>query len=69
MYNEFHGEDVTFDSIEFRTGQSLLELYEIEDVNPTSDMLVLLGYAIFIHCLSFSVLHIKHTLHRNSQAI
>jgi len=69
MYNEFHGEDVTFDSIQFGTGQSILELYEIEDVNPTSDMLVLLGYAIFIHCLSFSVLHIKHTVHRNSQAI
>ena len=32
-------------------------------------MLVLLGYAIFVHSLSFSVLHIKHTVQKNSQGV
>ena len=68
MYGEFHGDDITFNSEEFPTGESILELYEIEDVSRTNDMIVLLCYALGVHCLSLLVLHFKFVLHKNRQA-
>ena len=67
MDNEFGGDDITFDSEEFPTGQAVLEQYEIGNVNQTNDMLVLLGYSVFIHLLSFAVLHLKHVRHKKNQ--
>lgn len=67
MYNEFHGDDVKFDSVEFPTGEAILELYEIENVNPVKDMIVLICYAIGLHLCSVVVLHVKYILHKAGQ--
>ena len=60
MFNEFNGQDFP-DAAEygFATGADVLALYEIEDVNPRNDMIVLIGYAAIIHMLSFGWLHFK----------
>lgn len=60
MFNEFNGQDFP-DATEygFATGADVLALYEIEDVNPRNDMIVLVGYAAVIHMLSFTWLHLK----------
>ena len=68
MYGEFHGNDTTFNSKEFPTGESILELYEIEDVSRTNDMIVLLCYALGVHCLSLLVLHLNYLRNKNHQA-
>jgi len=68
MYNEFHGDNVTFDSVEFPDGRSILNLYEIENVNPTTDMYILIIYAIGTHMVSFAILHINHMIHKKKQA-
>ena len=68
MYGEFHGDDVTFDSEQFPTGNSILKLYEIEDVNRAHDMIILLCYALGVHCISLVVLHVKHIMYRRHQA-
>eukprot|EP00538_Stauroneis_constricta_P000453 CAMPEP_0119555380 /NCGR_PEP_ID=MMETSP1352-20130426/7618_1 /TAXON_ID=265584 /ORGANISM="Stauroneis constricta, Strain CCMP1120" /LENGTH=914 /DNA_ID=CAMNT_0007602133 /DNA_START=1 /DNA_END=2743 /DNA_ORIENTATION=- len=60
MMTEFDGE--TFDTPQFPTGEDVLKFYEIEDVNRGNDMLVLAGYAVALHLMSFVVLHIRHTL-------
>jgi len=60
MFNEFNGQ--TFPDAAtygFATGADVLSLYEIEDVNPRNDMLVLILYAAVIHMLSFAWLHLK----------
>ena len=62
MYSEFSGDDVRFESAEFRTGFDVLRLYEIDDVNRTHDMIVLLCYSICVHLLSFIVLHVKYVM-------
>jgi hypothetical protein len=67
MFHEFSGDSVIFDSFEFPTGMDVLRVYEIEDVDPTSDMIVLLCYSIIIHILSFIVLHLRHVLHKAKQ--
>ncbi len=60
MYKEFHGQDYPDAGM---TGQEILETYEIEDVNPAHDMIVLIGYAAVIHLFSFLVLWGKHVVH------
>lgn len=67
MDNEFGGDNITFDSQEFPTGQAVLEQYEIGNVNQTNDMIVLVGYSVFIHLLSFAVLHLKYVRHKKNQ--
>jgi hypothetical protein len=66
MYNEFSG-DVVFDSVEFPTGMDVLKFYEIEDVNPASDMIVLLIYAVIINAISIIVLFTKNVRHKGKQ--
>lgn len=63
MYNEFNGQNYPDAGM---TGLQILETYEIEDVNPTENMLVLIGYAAVIHLFSFLVLWGKHAWHLRS---
>lgn len=67
MYKEFAGDNVTFDSSSFPTGMDVLAFYEIDDVNPKKDMLVLVLYATIINAISMILLHVKHVLHRGRQ--
>jgi len=67
MYKEFSGENVVFNSVEFPTGMDVLRVYEIENVNPTNDMIVLFCYSVIIHILSFIVLHLRHVMHKAKQ--
>jgi ABC-type multidrug transport system permease subunit len=64
MVTEFRGDKVFTGSDAFKTGEDVLEFYEIEDVNRAHDMITLAGYALFIHCLSCLVLHLRHTMFR-----
>lgn len=57
MFNEFKGQEYPDANM---SGQKILETYEIEDVEPINDMMVLIGYAAVIHCLSFAVLWGKY---------
>jgi len=66
MFKEFSG-NVVFDSTTFPTGIDVLKFYEIEDVNPSTDMFVLLVYAIVINIISVGVLHLKHIQHKAKQ--
>eukprot|EP00540_Astrosyne_radiata_P020404 CAMPEP_0116827116 /NCGR_PEP_ID=MMETSP0418-20121206/2916_1 /TAXON_ID=1158023 /ORGANISM="Astrosyne radiata, Strain 13vi08-1A" /LENGTH=591 /DNA_ID=CAMNT_0004455847 /DNA_START=63 /DNA_END=1838 /DNA_ORIENTATION=+ len=61
MFSEFHDRD-ELDSTQFPTGMAVLKAYEIEDVHRGNDMLVLVGYAIVLHLLSFMVLSLRYTL-------
>ena len=63
MYKEFHGQVYPDAGL---TGQEVLDTYEIEDVNPTNDMIVLIGYAAVIHFFSFAVLWGKHIYQRRN---
>lgn len=67
MFHEFSGDGIAFDSVEFPTGMDVLRVYEIENVNPTNDMIVLLCYSVVIHILSFIVLHLRHVMHKAKQ--
>ena len=59
MYGEFCCEDdVTFEG-PYTTGKEVLEAFEIDNVNRSSDMIVLLGYALAIHAISLVVLHLR----------
>lgn len=49
-----------FDSIQFQTGEQVLEAFEIEDVNRVNDMIVLVFYAIILHLMSFAVLQCRY---------
>lgn len=69
MYSEFEGDDVKFDSVQFPTGMDVLRLYEIDDVNRTTDMIILLCYALGIHLMSFVVLHLKYIAHNRNQVV
>ena len=66
MFKEFSG-NVNFASTEFPTGMDVLKFYEIEDVNPSADMFVLLVYAIVMNLISVAVLHLKHIQHKAKQ--
>ena len=74
MYREFAGNS-DFDTIRvdsnstigFATGNEVLEFYQIDDVDPSFDMVVLVIYAVIIHLLSMIVLHIKQVMHRARQ--
>ena len=60
MYKEFANVDAIFESTQFPTGMDVLRAYEIDDVNPTNDMLILGFYGMMLHCLSFLYLLVKH---------
>jgi len=62
MYKEFSSSDANFDSSQFPTGMDVLRAYEIEDVNPVNNMVVLLCYGLVLHLISFGVLHLKYVL-------
>uniref|UniRef100_A0A6T6I738 ABC-2 type transporter transmembrane domain-containing protein n=1 Tax=Craspedostauros australis TaxID=1486917 RepID=A0A6T6I738_9STRA len=68
MKTEFDGR--TFDSELFPTGESVLQFYEIEDVNRDNDiqLLELAGYALSLHLCSFLVLHVRHTFYGRLEA-
>lgn len=62
MVTEFRGNETFTGSTTFQTGQDVLVFYEIEDVNRGHDMITLVGYALFVHCMSFVVLQLRYTL-------
>ncbi|CAB9519975.1 Putative white-brown complex homolog protein 30 [Seminavis robusta] len=66
MDNEFRGR--TFDSELFPTGEAVLKAFEIDDVNKTFDMIVLVGYAGVIHLVSFFVLVVKYNFFKGKLA-
>mmetsp|Transcript_18055 Transcript_18055/g.20821 ORF Transcript_18055/g.20821 Transcript_18055/m.20821 type:complete len:392 (-) Transcript_18055:308-1483(-) len=60
MYKEFSGQsypDAT--SVGYGTGELILEQFEIEEVVPWKDMVILMIYAAVIHTLSFIIVHVK----------
>jgi hypothetical protein len=60
MHNEFCcQEDVTFEG-PYQTGQDVLDAFEIGDVNREHDMVVLAGYGLIIHLVSFVVLYLRY---------
>lgn len=65
MFKEFSGQDYPDAGL---TGEEVLETYEIEEVNPTNDMIVLIGYAAVINLFSFLVLWGKHVWQSRSNA-
>ena len=68
MFSEFHDQeysDATGQGLS--KGNSILELYEISDVNRTHDMMTLLGYTMIIHLLSFIVLQYKYISSKKSK--
>jgi ABC-2 type transporter len=65
MVTEFGSLDKLTGSDAFRTGHDVLVFYEIEDVNRANDMVVLVGYALFVHILSFVVLHLRYRMFRS----
>jgi hypothetical protein len=66
MYKEFGG-DITFDSVAYPTGMDVLAFYEIDNVNPSNDMLVLVLYAAIINIICMILLHVKHVMHKRRQ--
>ncbi len=67
MVNEFKDNEMLFDSKEFPDGEAVLKAYEIDGVNITTDMFILLGYILFLHLISFVVLHLKFLKHQRNQ--
>lgn len=63
MVTEFQGQTFTGSEV-FPTGEAVLEYFEIADTNRRNDMFVLAGYAVFVHCMSFLVLTIRHSFLR-----
>ena len=61
MYNEFHTIK-HFDSGIFPDGQAVLEYYNMGNCDVTTDMIVLVGYALILQCLFYVVLLKKLTL-------
>jgi hypothetical protein len=55
MYNQFHGADGG------KFGEGLLKHYDMQDVDPTRNALILLGYAALFEVGLFLVLKIIHT--------
>lgn len=64
MVSEFRG-DEAYEGI-FATGNEVLKFYEIGNVDRFNDMMVLLGYAIIVHLVSFCILMARHNLFRGS---
>jgi ABC-type multidrug transport system ATPase subunit len=64
MVTEFRDEKVFTGNDDFKSGEDVLVFYEIEGVNRAHDMITLAGYALFIHCVSFLVLHLRYTMFR-----
>lgn len=65
MFNEFDGKvfPEAAGSI-FATGEDVLTFYEIEDVDPAKDMIVLVGYCLIIHLMSFMILYLRFYVFR-----
>lgn len=68
MYNEFAGQDVSFEGrnggVESITGKDILTRYEIDDVDPATDMIILAGYAVVVQLLSLIVLYLRYNAFR-----
>ena len=70
MFSEFHDQEYSDAKGQgLSKGNSILELYEISDVNRAHDMMTLVGYAMIIHLLSFIVLQYKHASSKKSNAL
>ena len=70
MFSEFHDQEYSDAKDQgLSKGNSILELYEISDVNRTHDMMTLVGYAMIIHLLSFIVLQYKYVTSKKSNAL
>jgi ABC-type multidrug transport system permease subunit len=52
-------EDAVFEG-PYSTGQQILDAYEIGDVNPTRDLIVIACYSLVIHLLSLLVLYLRY---------
>mmetsp|Transcript_4559 Transcript_4559/g.6571 ORF Transcript_4559/g.6571 Transcript_4559/m.6571 type:complete len:669 (-) Transcript_4559:78-2084(-) len=68
MFNEFDDPSVTYEaSISGEgtmTGEDVLERYEIDDVDPATDMVILACYAVVVHILSLVVLYLRYNAFR-----
>lgn len=62
MVTEFRGRE--FPGTQLPTGEDVLIFYEIEDTDRGKDMVILLGYTLVLHLLSFVVLHIRHSFYK-----
>lgn len=51
------------------SGNDILELYEIDDVNRSNDMVSLVVYALIIHLFSFVVLQLRYMSSRKENAM
>lgn len=60
MYSEFCCEDDVEYEGPYRTGKEVLQAFEIENVDRTRDMVVLLCYALVLHVLSLVVLQLRY---------
>merc|ERR1712176_829255 len=70
MFSEFHGQE--FPDAErqgLEKGDTVLELYEIEDINRALDMVTPVVYALIIHLLSFAVPQYKYASLRRNNAL
>ena len=59
MYIEFSGSENVFDSVKFPTGMDVLRAFEIDDVDYTHDMLVLVGYGAVVHLLCIGIILLR----------
>merc|ERR1711915_597521 len=63
MHNEFCCRNDMFEG-PYQSGEDVLELYEIDDVNPGTDMVILAVYALIIHIISLGVLYLRYNAFR-----
>ena len=67
MHNEFSGRefsavpDASGGALEARTGDSVLEAYDFEDVDKWTSMGVLVGMTVFYRVVTVLIMHYKHT--------
>jgi len=69
MFSEFHDQmypDAEGQGLE--NGNTVLEIYEIDDVNRANDMGILVGYAVIIHLISFIVIQYKYISMKKANA-
>jgi len=70
MFSEFRDQiypDAEGQGLE--TGNAVLAIYEIDDINRAHDMFILVGYTIIIHLFSFIVLQYKYSSMKKANAL
>jgi len=60
MYNEFHPIK-NLDSVLYEDGDAVLKFYDMEDINVTSDLIVLAVIALGLQLMFAAALYCLHT--------